>query len=169
MPEIVIKYKGVFDYNHLFTHVYEWLHDQKFEVMEDAFKHAPGGPKGTYQEVLWKAERKIDAYVEYKFEVDFRIWDLQTVEVIKEGKKKQSNFAKLRIIIKQDLKTDYAGIFKGSKFVKGLGNLIDKYILFWDIAGIQDDRHYYWMYKLHQSIKEFLDMESKTNAFEVRW
>jgi hypothetical protein len=168
IPEAIIKYKGVFNYDQLLTLTYNWFVDQKFEVQEDNFKQASTSPKGTYQEICWKAERKVNQFLIYKLKIDFRIWDMKPVEVIKDGTKQVVQMAKLRIIIDGDLIKDYQNIFKGSKWNELLGDLFTKFVYKMDIGAIHEDTLYYWSYKLHGKLKEFLDMEAQVNTFEGR-
>jgi len=64
---------------------------------------------------------------------------------------------------------DFQRRFPNSPFYRGLQDFYHKYIMRKDIENYWEDELYYHTLKLHQKIKEFLDMETKTNASEGRW
>lgn len=165
IPSAVLKYNGVIDYDNLFKKAYDWLSARHFDVNETKYKHSVPNPKGNRQEIGWKSDRKITAYIEYHIDVDFLLWDIQDVEVVKDNKKQRMSHVKMRITIKPWLLADQAGIFQGSKFSVSLGNFFQKYIYNKDLGMVYYDQLYYQAYQFHAYLKGFLDMDTKSNAY----
>ena len=168
LPEMILKYMGVFDLDKLFHLMYEWFIQQGYELTEGKYKHKIPTPKGAEQDIDWMAKRKVTHYIMYQIKINFRLWDLKDVEVVKGDEKKTLAFAKLKITFNPTLVLDYENKFKG-KFLGDLHKFFIKLVYNQELDNVYGDQLYYRVYKLHQAIKEHLDMETTYNASEGRW
>ncbi|MFH0978094.1 MAG: hypothetical protein V1837_02210 [Candidatus Woesearchaeota archaeon] len=165
----ILKFKGICDIEGLFKTIYDWMIHQDYEVHETKYKHKVPDPRGAEDEITLKGWRRVNAYVKYWLEVDFHIWDMRTVDVVRNGIKKKLVTLRMKITFTSTVELDYSGRFGGSRFLQSLQDFYNKYIIRANIQNIWEDELYYRTLKLHRIIKEFLDMETKTNASEGRW
>jgi hypothetical protein len=165
----IIKYRGLFDMQELMKRINDWLVDDFYTVWEDTYKHKVPDPRGAWEEITFKSWKRITEYVKYWIRIEFRTWDQKEVEVVREGVKKQAVQARIEIILRPTVEFDWQNRFKGNRFMQGLQDFYHKYIIKRDMQDYHEDALYYRTYKLHRDIKEFLDMESKTNAYEGVW
>lgn len=164
-----IKYRGIFDVDGLFAKTYDWMVHDRFEVYESKYKHKIPDPRGIEDEITLRGWRRVNDYVMFNIEADFHIWEMKYVEVVKDGVKKTMAQARIKIQLSGNVEFDYANRFGGSKFLLALHDFYQKFIVLQEIEGYWWDQHYYRMYKLHQIMKEHLDMETKTFASAGRW
>jgi len=171
MPQI-IKYDGICDIDGLYKLIQQWFVDQGFYFEEPTIKHKVPSPAGAEQDQDMRGWRNVNEYVRFNLKVYLKIRDLKEIEVIKEGKKKRLSKCRLRIYIAGDIELDWQGKFDKSPFLQQLKKFYNKYIIKEDegiIGGVWWDQLYYRMFKLTTIIKEFLDMESKGNAYYDMW
>lgn len=166
---IRLRYRGIFELEGLLKKIRGWLEDDGFEFQETAYKFKTPSPAGSELELDCGGKKKISEYTEYKISFYFHIWDMKKMEIIKDGKKKNVVQARMLIEMSGTAVIDYQKRFGGSKFLQGLGDWFTKFIVGKEIDNIIEDKLYYIMYKLHRVVKEYLDMETKTNAAEGRW
>jgi hypothetical protein len=165
----MIKYRGIFDIEGLFKKTYDWMIHQGYEVYEKKYKHKVPDPRGAEDEVTLSGYRKVNGYVRFTLDVDFHIWDMRYVDVVKEGAKKKMVTARIKILFQPTVQLDYSNRFAGSKFLLALQDFYHKFIIRQDIQNYWEDEIWYRTLKLQRVIKDFLDMETKTNASEGRW
>ncbi len=161
----IIRYNGIFDFDKLYRDMAAWFGKNGFELQEDNYKHKTPMPIGCEQEIKWKGWLKTNEYARYWIHVHFHIWDLQDIEVVKDGVKKKMSKGKLFIILSIQLDLDYSNRFKGKSGIL-LQNLLRNYIMKKTIENSWQDELVYRMYKLHEVIKESLGMESCYNSHE---
>ena len=101
--------------------------------------------------------------------MEFHFWDVLEVDVIKEGKKQKTTSAGFRIDLHGTAEVDWQNRFTGAKFLQALGDFYLKYIVGKSLDMYWTDQLYYHVYKLHATVKQYLDMEAKANAFEDVW
>ena len=167
LPLMLIKYKGVFDFDNLFKSIYEWLREHRYTTIDEKiFKHKIPNPKGAEQEIVWVASQRVTHYIKFHMDIKFKIMDLKDVEIVKGDKKQMKSFGKIRIMITPTIETDYNKRFSKYPF---LDKLFNKFIYKNDSGILYWDRLYYRSYQLHQKIKSLLDMETEYNAFDRRW
>lgn len=165
----MIKYRGIFDCEGLFRKIYDWLLHQDYEVYEKKYKHKVPDPRGAEDEITLSGWRRVNGYVKFKLDVDFHLWDMKYVDVIRNGIKKKLVQARIKILLHPTVELDYSNRFSGNKFLVGLQDFYNKYIIRGDIQNVWEDELWYRTLKLHRVIKDFLDMETRTNASEGRW
>jgi hypothetical protein len=165
----IIKYRGVFDLQELMKRVNDWMEGDGYTVHEGKYKHKVPDPRGAEEEITFKGWKRVTEYVKYHIKIEFHTYDQKDVEVVKAGAKKHAVQARIEVIMSPTVEFDWQNRFSGSRFMQGLQDFYHKYIIKGDIQNYHEDALYYRTYKLHRIIKEFLDMEGKTNAYEGVW
>jgi hypothetical protein len=164
--KMVIQKVGIIDLDGLYRTMRRWFYDYKFYFEEPTSRVRPGNAAGQELEWIWNAWRKINEYAKYNVKVYFYIWDVKEMEVIKDGEKVKLTKCRLMIEIDGNVELDYSKVFEKSNLGKLLFKIYNTLILqeerqiagWWDIL-------YYHLYKLQTITKEYLDMESKGNAY----
>lgn len=171
LPDIRVKYRGVFDYDNLMHSMRQWIVDSGYEFEELQYKHKVPSPAGYEQEIRWRAWRKVTGYVRYSIFIFFHIWDIKDLDVIKDNKKVKMWSGRVMIEINGLVELDWAGYFEkgNSKFLLGLRDWIHKFFMFNKIMGGYTDEHYYRMYKLHLVAKQALGMTTITDSSRYRY
>ena len=178
MPEyhstykLTIKFNGIFDFSGLYRVSHDWMINQGYYFEEKLYKHKVPSPAGAEQDIEWEGWIKATEYIKYWIYMYIKLFDLKEIEVIKDGEKKKLYKARMIIEISGDVELDYTNRFGSSRFGLALRNFMHKHV--WKhtegrIGSIWWDELYYRTFKLHQVIKEFLDMESKGNAYYDMW
>ena len=166
-PKLWIHYSGIFDYNVMYNAMAKWFKERRYWFQETVYKHKPGNEFGKEEELKWNGNKKITDFYWFDIDVYFHIWDLNLVEVIKDGKKKKMYKARAQITIAGSVVMDYQGRWAKTRFVKWLGDLYIKYVLQTEqLVSYYHDELYYRMYKLHQVIKDSLNMAAKGHEYK---
>ena len=176
MPEMIstrkmiIQKAGVIDLDGLYRTMQRWFYDNQYVFEEPTSRMRPGSDAGPEYEWKWKNWRKVSDYVKYHESVFFHVWDAKDFEVIKEGKKVILTKCRLKIEIDGNVELDWTKKFTETKFSQFLFKFYNKYILKEErILSLWWDELYYRLYKLQTIAKEYLDMESKGNAYYDIW
>ena len=156
----ILRYEGVFDWEGLYSMITRWFYERNFDFEEKMYKD-----KTPEIEVKWEFERKASGYVKYVINIEFHFWDFQKVEVMKDGKKKKMDKAKLQMTLTPSILTDYEKNFEKSSFTKKLENLLNKTILkiylLTQIAKVID-----LTYEVHRLTKENLNLMTKYSGYK---
>lgn len=164
-----IKFSGIFDMQNFMKTLRSWIVNQGFEFHEKGLKYKVPSPAGAEQEFAWWGWRKVNDYVKYHIDIFFHFWEVHDVEVVKDGKKQKLQSAKVQIEMTARYELDWSNRFGGSRFLQALADFYDKYIVRKDIETVYEDKLYYRLYRLHQLAKEYLEFETKSNAYEDMW
>lgn len=164
-----IRYQGIFDLEGLFKMIYKWLDERGYEVREVKLKHKVPKPAGINQEVWWEAFITETDYVTMWVKLRFFFYEMNDVEVVKEGKKKLLTKGRLSIEIESYLELDWQSRWETSIFLRHFRTFYEKRVINHEIEDVYWDKNYYNTYKLHTKIKEHLDFETKTNAYGDVW
>jgi hypothetical protein len=165
----IIKFHGIFDMQKFMRTLRTWIVNQGYEFHETGLKHKVPSPAGAEQEFAWWGWRKVNSYVKYHIDLYFHYWDLHDVEVVREGKKQKLQSAKLQLEITGRCELDWSNRFGGSRFLQNLMDFYNNYIVRKDIDTIFTDQLYYRLYKFQRLVKEHLEFETKTSAYEDVW
>ncbi len=166
MPEkaeaspMMIKYRGIFDFNGLYDFVVDWLKDNKYEIKE-SFKYK-NKEFGYEVELKLDGWRKETEYIKVLPGIFIQVWGMKDVEV--NGKKLQKG--RMRITINCALEMDYSGEYERSRLLRELRKWYHKYVFSsrYD-TGYHWDRMYFHMVAFQNKLKEFLGMHAETK----RW
>lgn len=160
LQEDYLRYKGVFDWNKLYRGMVGWFGQQGYFFNEELYKQ-----KYPETEIEWAAKRKVDDYYLYEIKIKFHMWDLQDVEVVREGEKKVMQSGRMKITFKATVVTDYSGRWDTTPFKKWLEKVYTSTIIKRDIEFKHLATLYYTLYRLHEHAKELLGMETTGNAY----
>ena len=163
-----LRYKGILDIAEMQKIMVQWLKARRYWFQESTYKHQPGNEFGREEELHWVAERNVDSYVKYIIFIYTHIWDLEQVEVIQDGVKKNVSKARVEIWFQGKVIFDYQDHWGKTKFHVALRNFYNKYILAPEgiMANLYWDELYYRVYKLRDLVKDYLNL--KTKGFEYR-
>ena len=164
--KLMIRYKGVLDLEGLYRVIVQWLKARRYWFHETTYKHKVPSPFGAEEEITFNAERKCNEYYQHNVRIYFHIWDQQQVEVIREGKKQKLIKAKVEIIIQGTLVCDYQGTFDKTRFTQALRKFAHDYLIKHQVEDVWYDELQYRMIKLQAMIKDFIDMQAKSHAYE---
>ena len=169
LHHMFIKYKGIFDLLGLFKMMRDFIMEQGYQWDEQVVKHKVPGPSGAEDQYKWTAWKKVTEYTKFHIETYMHIWDLKEIEVVKSGKKTVMYQGRILIRIIPMVELDYNNRFEGSKFMLALRDWFHEYVWKHEIEDIWEDGLYYYTYKYHKAIKEYLEFESATNAAQERF
>ncbi len=155
-----LKYKGVWDMKKVYQAMQAWFSSRGYRFMEEMYKEKP-----PETEIKWAAKRLIDDYYLYHISLKFHIWDMENVEVVKDGKKKVLQQGRMKITFSAKVVTDYSGRWEASVFKKWLEKVYNKAIIRRDIEFKHMDNLYYVLYGLHEHTKQLLGMETSGGAY----
>ena len=164
-----IKMNGIFDFKGLYHVMHDWFVDRGYYFEETLYKHKVPSPAGAEQTINWSGWKKVNEFVKYWIKLYIKVWDMKQLEVVKNGEKKILTKARLRIFFEGEIEFDYAKRFSGNKFLQSLQDIYLNYIIKKDLQNIYEDQLWYVIYKLHRVTKEFLDFDTKGNAFYDVW
>jgi hypothetical protein len=165
-PPLLIRYKGVFDYDGMYKMMHAWLISKRFMFQEDKYKDKVSTPFGNEIEAKWTAEKKVTEFVMEKITIEFHLWDFSEVEVIKEGKKIKMAKARMEIKFFAHLTLDYSKKFsEGSEFSKKLGKFYVEHVIYWDWRMRYANALEYALYDLQTKVKKYLNMDTGSNAY----
>lgn len=155
-----LTYKGIFDLNKLYNMMVKWFKERNYKFYETLYKDKP-----SRREIEWAAEKKIDANIMYKINIAFLLWDVENVDVIKDGEKKNMSRARMTITLNASVITDYSKKWESSAFLKFWEKIYIYHIIRKDIEFKHIDKLYYILYSLHELIKQTLEMEASGGAY----
>ncbi|MDP2750221.1 MAG: hypothetical protein Q8O89_05290 [Nanoarchaeota archaeon] len=164
-----IKYDGIFDWEGLYRMIYDWMMFRGYYFEEVGIKHKVPNPMGAEIKYELSGWRKTTPYMMEWIRIYVIFYDLREVEVVKEGKKKKLAKGKMIMEVYGNIETDWQHMWDKTMFGKYLKEMYDKFIMKKQLEVIWWDRLYYTMYKLHTDIKNFLDMENRTNSYYDVW
>ena len=169
LPQEILKFKGIFDMDLLYRSMRDWLTRRGYYFEEPVYKSKPNPMGGVEDEITWNCYRKETAYMKFWINIFIHTWERKDVEVIKKGKKKKMNQARLAIYFNAKVETDYQHRWDKTPFLIWLNNFYEKYIIKPEIDNIYTDKLYYYVLKLHNIAKECLGMEAKGSEYEDVW
>jgi len=164
--KFLIRYKGVLDLEGLYRVIVQWLKTRRYWFQETTYKHKVPSPFGAEEEIQFKAERKCNEYYLHNITIYFHVYDQQEVEVIKEGKKQKLIKCRVEILLSGTLVCDYQGRFDKTAVLQKLRQFAHDHIIKHQVEDVWYDELYYRIVKLQAMIKDYIDMQSKSHAYE---
>jgi len=169
LKQEIIKFKGIFDMDFLYKSMRDWLTRRGYYFEEPVYKSKPNPMGGVEDEITWNCYRKETDYMKFWINIFIHTWERKDVEVIKKGKKKKMNQARLAIYFNAKVETDYQHRWDKTHFLIWLNNFYEKYIIKPEMDNIYTDKLYYYVLKLHNITKECLGMETKGSEYGDVW
>jgi len=166
IPVATVRYRGLFDFSGLYNSMADWFKHYRYVLHEEMYKHKVPSPSGAEQELSWWAEEEVNEFIKFRMEVEFHLWDMTEIEVVKDGKKKQLTNARIEIKLKAVLIHDWQDRFEQSKFTRMLRSLYWSVIYRREATGFWTDMIYYRTLGLQAHIKQYLDLQTKWHAYE---
>ncbi|MDP3966516.1 MAG: hypothetical protein Q8Q04_03220 [archaeon] len=124
LETLKVKYAGFFNFGEIIAFIKKWLQNEYYVVLEQKHKYKPKS-----QEVEFIGFRKLNEYVKYAVEITIKSEETKEVELVKEGKKLNTQEGKLVITLNGSMDLDWQKRFKGQKFLTFLQDFYHKYII----------------------------------------
>ena len=119
--------------------------------------------------MVWFGFRKVNNFLVYWVDIAFHFWDLNVIEVVKDGQKKKLYKGRLYVRLQFRLEFDYNNTFDNSKIKKGLRNFLLFYVMYRKFSSLWEDKLRFKCYDLMNIIKTTLDMQTKGNEHADVW
>jgi len=123
-----INHDGIFDYKEVYRFMYTWLTDFDYFVEEKTYTEK-AKPEGKEVEIHWIARRKISDYFRFILKIDWNIFGMTSVEVVKDNIKVKANKGRLEIKVTAFLEKDYENRWENTAFVRFLRGMYDRFII----------------------------------------
>lgn len=165
---LLVKYKGVFDYEGLYKMMHAWLISKRFLFHETKYKDKVSTPFGNEIEITWECEKKVTEFIREWIKIEFHMWDFSEVEVIKDGKKTKAAKTRMEIKFYAKVELDYSKKFTSEgdeSFSKKLGQFYVQHVIYWDWRLRYANVLEYSLYDLHTKVKKFLNSDTGSNAY----
>ncbi|MBT4825044.1 hypothetical protein HN695_00485 [Candidatus Woesearchaeota archaeon] len=163
-----IMFKGIFDFDELYRALYDWLVFRGYTFHERKYK-AKSKDTGKEREISWKAWRRVTDFYKYWFDIHIQAWNIEPIEVNKDGEKKILTKARLLIEVKGTIELDYDDRFETSKFKKALSEFLINFVFKSLIDSAWADKLQFMQYKVLDVVKHNLDMQIKGNDHFDVW
>jgi hypothetical protein len=163
---LTLKYKGIFDLQELYALIKKWYDDRKFEFHEYNYKAKQ--PSVGELDMFFRGYRNDSEWLRIWVEVYIKFWDLEDIEVIKEGRKTTMNRGRLRIYFEVDMEYDYENKFESSKFMEAVREFYVKFIWLRKFQ-VYADKIEYEVHGFSEQVKQFLNVGAKGNQFADMW
>lgn len=158
--EVVVRYKGPFDFTYLSRTVQRWFEQRRFRFYEERIKDS-----GKRLKCDWRATRQIDEWYAEEYSIKIEMWELSTQEITVNGEPRKILNGMAQFSIKGSIQADQAGMFskEPTAFKTFLGKIMrDARWREMEMKGI--DVMEYRTQDIQTVIKECLNMTTKENA-----
>jgi hypothetical protein len=164
---LLIKKKGIFDLDKLFTEMHAWYIDHKYELHIEDHKVRYPTPLGAEVEVKLWAWRNEDDFTRWEHNIQILYWDAMEVEAIIDGHKKILTKCRIKIKILVNFEFDYQEKWNTPLFKKMLDFYLDKIVR--KKIDVEGDKFEYETFDLHELIKRDLEITNAGNQFAHFW
>jgi len=167
-PNQKILFKGIFDFDELYRVMHDWFMFRGYTLHETKYK-LKAKDTGKEKEIQWQAWRKVNDILKSWFKIHIQVWNIEPIEVVKDGEKKILTKARLMIFVNGEVEIDYDDRFEGSKFKQTLRDFLVSFVIKGKIDSVWGDKVQFMQYKLLDVIKQTLDMQIKGNEHFDVW
>lgn len=163
--EMMVKFRGNFDFNGLYELLFGWLRDRHYRPVEKKHKEKAGG-EGREVEIDIEGELEVTEYINYMVGFSIHVWDMKTVEV-KEGETtKKMDWGRLEVKLKGHVVMDPKNKIPSKTGILGAMDTFLKKVALWrEIEFMHDDHLMSTVGKVQVLVKKFLNMDSGESAF----
>ncbi len=126
--ESKIKQVGFANFKDYYSFMYDWLNGEEYDVSEDKYSETIEGD-ATKIEIEWTAFRKISDYFKFELKIAWKVLNMKTVEVERDGKKVKIQSGTFELKVKGYLVKDYENKWEDRPFWKFLRGVYDRYII----------------------------------------
>jgi hypothetical protein len=163
-----ILFKGIFDFDELYRQLYDWFDFRGYTLHEGKYK-LKNKDTGREKEITWQAWRKVNDFLKAWFKIHIQVWNIEPIEVVKDGEKKILTKARLFILINGAVEIDYDDMFESSKFKQALKDFLVSFVIKAKIDSMWGDKVQFMQYKVLDVVKQTLDMQIKGNEHFDVW
>lgn len=167
ITERPIHYRGIVNLTGFFLVMKNWLEDNQFEFHEHIVKSKLASD-GLRREYTWYAWRNVNEYIKFEITIFMDIRNIEEVEVIRKGKKEKLSQCRIRLEPSGQVVLDPHKRFEG-RFLEKLRAFMHEYLIKKEILYIWGDQLDYQLMKMEKVVKEYLEFEAKTMAYEYKW
>lgn len=151
---------GIFDFSGFYSYAHSWFINENYAVYELRYSEKVSGNSRDII-IEWVAIKRYSDYFKFEIGLEFKIKDLNDVEVEIDGKKKKSNKGNIDIEIKGVLVKDPDSRWDLSPFSRFMRDVYNKYIVPSRIDQVKDlliaDAK-----KFKEETKAYFDLVGKT-------
>jgi len=162
LPSMHIRYKGVWQMQHLYESMVDYLRKKKYKFHEKIYKHKHPSPFGVERQYCWQATREETEWMKFIIDVYMHTYDAHDVEVVmKDGKKEIFTKGRIWMEFSGNVEIDYEKRFDESSFYSHIKDWYNKYMMKKVYAQVIWDRLWYReLFKLRWLVKQQLKMEA---------
>jgi len=170
LPQVAnLKINGIFDFDGLYRVMHDWFGEMKYYFEEILYKHKVPSPSGAEEHIKWTGWRKVTEYIKFNIYIYIILRDMKEIEVIKNGQKKRLTKARMTMEFSGNVEVDYTNRFQNSPFFRNLFHFFNDYVMKKRIDTLYTDQLWYRIIKLYTVAKEYLEFETKSNAYYDMW
>lgn len=129
-----VKHRGYFNEVEVMHAIHDWFEKNHLWLSKETYKKS-----GITTKYKFSGERKYTDYLKWIISCYIVIYQIEDVEIIKEGQKIKTNHGKFYAEIKGTLVVDWQNRFSKSKFLEKLGTFLRKYIFKYKIGDMWGD------------------------------
>jgi len=166
-PQMIL-FKGIFDFDELYKALHDWFIFRSYTFHESKYK-LKSKDTGKEKEIIWTAWRKETDFVKNWFDIHIQVWNIEPVEVIKDGEKKILTKGRLYVRVNGRIECDYDNRFEYSKFKQKLRQFLINFVIKGKIDSMWGDKVQFMQYKVLDVVKQTLDMQIKGNEHFDVW
>jgi hypothetical protein len=160
--QVVVRFKGTFDFTYLYRTLQRWFEQRRFRFYENRMKDT-----GKRLKVDLYAVRILDEFFTERYDIKVEMWNLTTQEIIVNGEARKILNGMTQFTVKGQIGTDRLGMFTHGIHNKWLAKWLGH--LFMDVKWREIEMKYidvmeYRTQDVQSVIKECLNMTTKENA-----
>ena len=155
VSKVVIKHRGFYDHEKVIKAIFDWFKHNDFFFDVTKYKLTGITLKYTYY-----GDKKVTEYLKWWMKCFLIIYQLEEVEIIKEGKKIKTYHGKFHAEITGELEIDWQKRYQEKgKFLTLIGDFLREYILRYKIKDMWEDELCLKVEELADVIKDALGHE----------
>lgn len=163
-----IQYRGIVNLAELLKLMKSWFEDHGYEFYEETVKSKLASD-GLRREYRWTADREVNEYIKFHVFIFMDIRTMLDVEVVRDGKKERLTQCRIRLEVEGFVVLDWQGKYKKHKMLKKLQEFMHEHVIKKEIIYIWGDQLDYRLMKFEKIVKEYLEFEARTSAYEHKW
>ena len=160
-----IRYHGTFNWLKVVSSIEGWYSHLKYKGSIEKYSHK--GKEGSAKvELKFYGHKKVSEWAKNIVRVQIFVRDLKDVEVIRQGQKETLQSGYITIELSGEIILDPYKRFAKGDWLGKMKLFINEYVIKDDIESGWLEDHYYEILTLHRLIKEVLETETATSAWE---
>lgn len=153
--KMIVKHRGFYDQSKVIKAIFDWFKQNDFFFEVKKYKLTGLTLKYTFQ-----GDKKVTEYLKWWMKCFLIVFQLEEVEIIKEGKKIKTNHGKFHAEIIGELEIDWQKRYREKgKFLTLIGDFLREYVLRYKIKDMWEDELALKVEELANVIKKSLGQE----------